>query len=161
MFIMLLIADTSPIISLLLIEKIEILENLFPNFLIPQAVWDELNNHQEIRVYQTQLNSLSQNVKEITCHFPISGIEKGETEAIMLYLELNADYLLIDDKKAREKAELFDINCIGTLGVLYLAKQKNLVPKLRPLFQELQNKKRYYSKKYLNLFLRKTGEQMI
>ena len=73
---MLLIADTSPIISLLLIEKMDILENLFPNCLIPQAVWDELNNHQEIRVYQTQLNQLSQKVKKITCHFPISGIEQ-------------------------------------------------------------------------------------
>jgi hypothetical protein len=62
---MLLIADTSPIISLLLIEKMEILEELFPDFLIPQAVWDELNNHQEIRIYQTQLNLLSQKVKNI------------------------------------------------------------------------------------------------
>ncbi|EDN68984.1 conserved hypothetical protein [Beggiatoa sp. PS] len=158
---MLLIADTSPIISLLLIEKMDILEELFPNFLIPQAVWDELNNHQEIRIYQTQLNRLSQKVKKITCHFPLSGIERGETEAILLCLELKADYLLIDDKKAREKAELFNINCIGTLGILYLAHQKNLVQELRPLFQELQHNKRYYSKKYLNFFLRKTGEQMI
>jgi uncharacterized protein len=68
---------------------------------------------------------------------------------------------LIDDKKAREKAELFNINCIGTLGILYLAHQKNLILELRPLFQELQHNKRYYSKKYLNFFLHKTGEQMI
>jgi predicted nucleic acid-binding protein len=56
---------------------------------------------------------------------------------------------------------LFNINCIGTLGILYLAQQKNLVQELRPLFQELQHNKRYYSKKYLNFFLRKIGEQTI
>lgn len=35
----LLVADTSPIISLLLIEQFGLLEQLFPDFLIPQAVW--------------------------------------------------------------------------------------------------------------------------
>ncbi len=111
---MLLIADTSPIISLLLIEQLKALEHLFPEFLIPQAVWEELCSHHEISVYQDELNRLAPKVREITYHFPISGIDRGETEAIVLYRELHADYLLIDDKKAREKAELFDIACIGT-----------------------------------------------
>jgi predicted nucleic acid-binding protein len=66
---MLVIADTSPIISLLLIEKFEVLERLFPGFLIPQAVWEELDSHQEIRMYQDELHRLSRQVREITCHF--------------------------------------------------------------------------------------------
>lgn len=156
---MLLIADTSPIISLLLIEQFEVLEHLFPEFLIPHAVWEELRSHHEISIYEDALNRLVPKVREITYHFPISGIERGETEAIMLYRELHADYLLIDDKKAREKAELFDIKCIGTLGVLFLARQKGLIGELRPLFEELLNKRRYYAKTYLNLFLRKAREQ--
>lgn len=156
---MLLIADTGPIISLLLIEQFEALEHLFPEFLIPQAVWEELRSHHEISVYQDELNRLAPKVRKITYHFPISGIERGETEAIMLYRELHADYLLIDDKKAREKAELFDIKCIGTLGVLFLARQQGMISELRPLFEQLVNKHRYYAKKYLNLFLRKAEEQ--
>jgi predicted nucleic acid-binding protein len=158
---MLLIADTSPIISLLLIEQLEVLEHLFPEFLIPQAVWEELRSHHEISVYHDELNRLAPKVREITYHFPISGIDRGETEAIMLYLDLHADYLLIDDKKAREKAELFDIKCIGTLGLLFLARQKGLIEELRPLFEQLLQKHRYYAKTYLNLFLRKSGEQLI
>ncbi len=158
---MLLIADTGPIISLLLTEKFGILENLFPNFLIPQAVWEELCKHQEISVYQNELNCLAPKVRKITCHFPISGIERGETEAILLCHELRADYLLIDDKKAREKAELLDIKCIGTLGLLFLARQKGIIGDLRPLFEELLKKQRYYAKSYLNLFLEKNGEQLI
>ena len=112
-------------------------------------------------MYQTELQRLSPQVRTITCHFPISGIDRGETEAILLCQEVHADYLLIDDQKARQKAELFDIKCIGTLGVLYLAQQQGFISELRPVFQELLRNNRYYAKKYLNLFLRKTGEQPI
>jgi len=158
---MLLIADTSPIISLLLIKQFELLEQLFPGFLIPQAVWEELNQHQEILVYQAELRSLSPHVRTIACLFPISGIDRGETEAILLFQEVRADYLLIDDHKAREKAELFGIKCIGTLGVLYLAQQKRFISELRPVFQELLKNNRYYAKKYLNAFLQKAGESLL
>ena len=67
--------------------------------------------------------------------------------------------LLLDDKKAREKAELFEIRCIGTLGVLYLARQKGLIQELRPVFQTLLNHHRYYAKTYVNFFLRQAGEE--
>ncbi len=158
---MLLIADTSPIISLLLIERLNVLEQLFPEFLLPQAVWEELQSHHEISIYEDELKRLAPQVRKITYHFPISGIDRGETEAIMLCRELQADYLLIDDKKAREKAELFDIKCIGTLALLFLARQKGLIEELRPLFEQFLEKRRYYAKTYLNLFLRKAGEETL
>lgn len=158
---MLLIADTSPIISLLLVQEFYLLSKIFPNHLIPQAVWEELNNHQEILTYQSELAQLSTQVRSVAFHFPISGIERGETEAILLCQELSADYLLIDDRKARQKAELFGINCIGTLGLLYLAKQRGLVMALRPLFQALLHHRRYYAKQTLNYFLQEAGEETL
>ena len=85
---MLLIADTSPLISFLLIEQLEILERLFPGFLIPPAVWQELDRHQEIRKHHAELHRLSRQIKEITCHFPISGIEQGESVLFQNLCEL-------------------------------------------------------------------------
>lgn len=52
---MLLIADTSPLISLLLIQQLELLERLFSEYYIPQAVWEELQTHQEIASFQNEL----------------------------------------------------------------------------------------------------------
>ena len=158
---MLLIADTSPIILLLLIGKFDVLERLFPGFCVPLAVFNELQNHNEITRFYKELSELKAKSKKVVVSFPISGIEIGETEAIILYRELHADFLLIDDKKARQKAELLEVNCIGTLGVLYLAYRKKMIEKLRPLFVSLQNQERYFSKKYLNMFLEKTGEKEI
>lgn len=158
---MLLIADTSPLISLMLIKKIDILENVFPNYIIPEAVWNELNKHNEIRDFDEVLTKLSKKVRQIKNYFPLSGIDKGETEAIILYKELKAEFLLIDDKRARQTAEAMDINCIGTLAVLYKAKQLKLIEELRPVFQQLIDMKRFYSKSYLNLFLSKAKETEI
>ena len=53
----------------------------------------------------------------------------GEMEAMALYKKLNADWLLIDDEKARKTARFNKIKVIGSLGVLLLAKEKNLIQK--------------------------------
>ena len=159
---MLLIADTSPLISLLVIDQLNLLDQLFEEYYLPKAVWDELNSHSELTDYADQLSSLSLRVKEInTVYVPMPGIDVGETEAIILCRELRADVLLVDDKKAREVAELLGINCTGTLAVLLRAHGKGLINELRPLFMTLIRENRYYSKILLNQLLEKVGEQKI
>lgn len=159
---MLLIADTSPLISLLVIDQLNLLDQLFEEYYLPKAVWDELNSHNELTDYADQLSLLSLRVKEInTVYVPMPGIDVGETEAIILCKELQADVLLVDDKKAREVAELLGINCTGTLAVLLRAHGKGLINELRPLFMTLIRENRYYSKILLNQLLEKVGEQKI
>lgn len=159
---MLLIADTSPLISLLVIDQLNLLDQLFEEYYLPKAVWDELNSHNELTDYADQLSLLSLRVKEInTVYVPMPGIDVGETEAIILCKELQADVLLVDDKKAREVAELLGINCTGTLAVLLRAHGKGLINELKPLFMTLIRENRYYSKILLNQLLEKVGEQKI
>jgi hypothetical protein len=47
-------------------------------------------------------------------------MDYGESESVILYQELNANYLLIDDQKARLMAESLGVNCIGSVGLLIL-----------------------------------------
>jgi len=155
---MLLVADTSPLITLFLLDKFDLLAVLFPNFVLPQAVWAELNKHNEIRSHKEELLKCSERVRQIKNFYSLSGIDKGETEAIILYKELNADILLIDDKRARQTAESMDIQCVGTLAVLYKAKQRKLIEELRPIFLQLNKMKRYYAVNYLNYFLSMANE---
>jgi uncharacterized protein len=74
---------------------------------------------------------------------------------------LKEDYLLIDDNKARVLAESFNINCIGTLGLLLKAKQKGFITELKPMFEIFMKVGRYFSKKLLNHILINTGESRI
>jgi len=88
-------------------------------------------------------------------------MDYGESEAVKLYKELSADFLLIDDKKARKLAENFDIKCIGTIGILSIAKEKGIIKELHPLFETFLMNKRFYSINLLNSILKKYGEQEI
>jgi predicted nucleic acid-binding protein len=80
-------------------------------------------------------------------------MDYGESESVVLYKELNANFLLVDDRKARKIAESLGINCIGTLGVLLTAKKRGLVKALRPLFKDLLDNNRYYALQLLNNLL--------
>ncbi|MCP4148581.1 MAG: DUF3368 domain-containing protein, partial [bacterium] len=84
---------------------------------------------------------------------------KGETEAIILYLELNADLLIIDDKKARTVSESYNIKCIGTLGLLTLAKQRGHIDELRQYFDLLLRNESYFSIQLLNRILQLNEEE--
>ena len=88
-------------------------------------------------------------------------MDQGESESVILYKELNADFLLIDDKKARKIAENFDIKCIGTLGILSVAKDKGLIDDLRPIFKTFLQNDRYYSIELLNKLLERHNELKI
>jgi predicted nucleic acid-binding protein len=88
-------------------------------------------------------------------------MDYGESESVILYKELDADFLLLDDKKARKIAENFDITCIGTLGILSVAKSKELIKDLRPIFLSLLKNNRYYSLKLLNKLLKIHNELAI
>jgi uncharacterized protein len=88
-------------------------------------------------------------------------MDYGESESIILYKELNADFLLIDDKKARKIAESLDVNCIGLIGILSIAKDKGHIGMLKPIFQTFLRNKRFYSIELLNAILIAKGEEII
>ena len=88
-------------------------------------------------------------------------MDYGESESVILYKELNAEYLLIDDKKARMIAENFDIKCIGVIGLLAIAKKENLITDIRSYFMIFLENNRFYSIKLLNSVLIKLGEKEI
>jgi predicted nucleic acid-binding protein len=152
------VADTGPLISLAVIDQLDLPEKIFGKVVIPEAVWDELErqiavfNIPQATQFQKNVIPLKQKGK------PLYSIDKGETEAIFLYEEIHADLLLIDDKNARTVAESRNISCLGVLAVLVEAKARKLIPELRPLFLQLLTKKRYYAKTLLNTILGANNE---
>lgn len=145
------VLDTSPVISLSIIDKLDLLTHLFGEVCIPYAVWEELEHCGFLKDFSKVESFFKKKVRNIEgLNELILVTDYGESEAMLLYKELKADYLVIDDKKARLIAEQFGINCIGTLAILMKAKEKELLDVLRPLFKHLLEKKRHYSRKILN-----------
>ncbi len=67
--------------------------------------------------------------------------------------------LVIADKKARTIAENLRINCIGTLGILLIAKDKGKISDLRSVFEKFLANKRCYAIGLLNSVLEQAGEE--
>ncbi len=156
------IADSGPIISLVLVNRLDILDAIFSDIRIPQAVWEEITANPSLPFF----NKLSTYFKDKTLN--IKGFNEltfimgyGESESVILYNELQADFLLIDDKKARNIAENFGITCIGTLGLLAIAKDKGVIEELKPIFEKFIANKRFYSLNLLNSILIKKKEPII
>ncbi len=156
------IADASPIFSLAIIDKLQVLDALFDSVYIPKAVWEELTRDITTSYYPTIVNYCKGKVKVISGFNKLTFImDYGESESVILYKELNANYLLIDDKKARTIAEHLGIQCIGTIGILSTAKNRGIIAELKPLFETFLKNRRYYSLSLLNAILKKHNETPI
>lgn len=158
----LVIADSGPIFSLALIDKLDILNIIFDDIKIPQAVWNEITYDKA----KPDFNKLHSFFKDKTCQISSFNeltfvLDYGESESVILYKELQADFLLIDDRKARKIAENLGVNCIGLLGILSIAKNKGLIKSLRPIFETFLQNKRFYDIELLNSILKLNGEDMI
>ena len=158
----LVIADAGPIFSLAIIDKLELLNQLFDEIKISKAVREEITLDKSTEFYYNIEQFFKPKVLRIKGFNELTFVmDYGESESVILYKELNADFLLIDDKKARKIAENFDIKCIGTLGILSVAKDKGLINDLRPIFKTFLENNRYYSIKLLNKLLERHNELKI
>lgn len=125
----LVIADTSPINYLILIGRIEILPRLFTRVVLPSAVEAELaaaDAPAGVRSWIAAPPSWLEIIAAPIVHSP-AGIHRGEAAAIALASTLNADLLLIDDRKGVDVAKQQGLRVTGTLGVLDLAAERGLV----------------------------------
>lgn len=130
---MTIVSNSSCLIILDKLGKLDILEKLYTKIVIPTAVKNEVFKYKE------KPNWIE--VVEITQPVVPKILEKslgsGESEAISLCLELNADMLIIDDLPARRIAHELGIKITGVIGILLMAKKEGLISKINNLLDEM------------------------
>jgi len=128
---MIVVADTTPVNYLVLIEEADLLPRLFGVVLIPPAVWEELNDPDTpapVRAWLAQPPSWFQVRPLQRPPDPeLDELDDGEREAIALAEQLHADQLLVDELSARKEAARRQLRFIGTLGILRRAAQLDLI----------------------------------
>lgn len=158
---MITVSNTTPIISLSSIGKIEILRDIFQEIIIPQAVYDEIKSKQGSYGYnEVDLAFISvEKVKneDLTLHY-LDQLDIGEAETIVLSKELNADNTIIDENIGYSVATESGLNVIRTLSILLKAKEDNIVTEVKPLIEEMILKGRWYSNRVYHSFLARAGE---
>ncbi len=71
---------------------------------------------------------------------------------------MKADWLIIDEEKARVAARLIGFRQISTVGILVLAKRRGLVKKVRPILDQLKRKNFRLSDRVYKRALKEAGE---
>src|SRR4249920_3402410 len=128
---MIVIADTSPVNYLVLVEEIDLLPQLFGQVLIPPAVFEELEDPETpapVRAWLATVPSwLRVQPLQSRPDVELDYLDDGEREAITLAEELRADQLLLDESDARKEAARRQLPFIDTLGILRRASQLDLI----------------------------------
>jgi len=88
----------------------------------------------------------------------LNQLDLGETETIILAKEIDADFVIIDENIAYKIAKSSELNVVRTLSILLRAKEKGLIPALKPLLDEMIIKGRWYSQRVYKTILEKAGE---
>jgi predicted nucleic acid-binding protein len=124
------------------LELLHILPALTDRVIIPPAVVDELAIGRDLGVNlpdPSELDWLVVRRPASAAALPlITDLGPGETEVLMLALELPEAVAVLDDALARQVAETLSLNLTGTLGLLIDAKRTGLISAVRPLLDQLQ-----------------------
>lgn len=137
------VSDTSPIVNLAAIGYLHLLRELFGALTIPEAVYQEIAFEGAGRPGAEEVEAANW----ITAR-PVQSprlarafeadVHAGEAEALALALELNADWILLDERTARRLAASLGLRHTGLLGVLAKAKERSLIPAVKPLMDALR-----------------------
>ncbi|MBP6734194.1 MAG: DUF3368 domain-containing protein [Chromatiaceae bacterium] len=158
---MILVADCSALIALATCRALHLLDGLFGTVIVPEAVYREavIGDKPQARLLQEYLQG---RVRRVDPSYPIllDGVsDLGETEAMILYRQLAADRLLIDDRRGRRVARINGLEIIGSLGVLLAAKQAGLIDAVKPYLLRLSASDLYLSSDLMATVLDIAGEK--
>ncbi len=134
---MIIVSNSTPLISLATIDRLYLLEKMFGKVYIPQGVYKEVVVEGAGKAGAKEVSQANW-IEIIEVHDRLSikllsdELDKGESETIVLANELGADWVLMDERLARRKLEALGVNTIGTLGILLKAKDATLIDIVRP-----------------------------
>lgn len=164
---MIVVSDTTPLISFLKIERLDLLEKLFGDVLIPEAVFQELiadgrfkQEADQIKQKQFIIVQPIKNPESVSVLKRATGLDQGESEAIVLTDEMNADILLMDEAKGRAISAQMGFRIMGTIGVLIAAYEENELTgnEVRACVERLQSAGRHIGKRHYQMLLGKLND---
>lgn len=159
---MIVVSDTTPLISLLKIEHLDLLKKLFGNVLIPQAVYEALTVDERFGMEAEQLRQKEfikvcpvKNVESVSILKRATGLDQGESEAIVLTDEMKADLLLMDEARGRAVSDEMGFRIMGTIGVLMAAYEERELTsdEVKECVSDLQRTGRHIGQRHYQMLL--------
>lgn len=155
------ISDTSPIRALHHLNLLHLLRDFFGTILVPPAVVRELEQGKGTEGLLSlpefiRVESPSDTDRVAALR---NELDAGESEAIALAIEIRADLLLVDERKATRVALASGLQTIGVLGLLLRGKREGHIAAVLPCVEQLRDKLRFFvSPRILARVMQECGE---
>jgi len=155
------VLNNTPLVALWSIGRWELLRDLFGEVLISPAV------EAEFLAAETEARSKALDeaawIKVLDVDNPrharsFVGLDQGEAETLALAVEQDARLVIVDELRGRRYAHRLGLPLTGTMGVLLLAKESNLVDTIAPMIDQLQESGFYVSPELVSAVLVLAGE---
>jgi predicted nucleic acid-binding protein len=133
------VSGTSPINNLAAINHLHLLHQLYGTVFIPEAVYRELTDPNFPVAGATEVQTFDWIQTRTLVEALSNELDIGEAEAIALAVEIQADQVLIDERRGRLVANRLNLRYTGILGILVEAKSQGLIAEVNPLLDALIN----------------------
>ncbi len=157
------ISNNSPLVALWGLNLFPLLRDLYNEVWIPEEVKEEFLGT-ERRARQQALKEAPwiktvhlTDVRDISTYVR-GGLDLGEAAVFALAKEHDAQFVIIDELKARQHATRIGLSFKGTVGILLEAKQDGLINEIRPLLIQLRNNGIHLSDALINNALQAANE---
>ena len=131
---MIVVSDSGPLISLMKVEQLYLLHKLYGEILIPEAVYSELTTNIKYKDEAEIINKSSfirvvyvKERKAVEILQRVSGLDLGESEAIIYADDNKADIVLMEEEAGRIIAKSMGLRVRGSIGILLLGFDKKIV----------------------------------
>jgi hypothetical protein len=162
---MIVVSNATPLIGLASINRFDLLQQLFGEIIISQAVYDEVvvagrvDGGAKLEVTAASWLKIEPVHETLAVAVLLDELDLGEAETIVLARECHADLVLMDEKKGRRKLSQLGLVKIGTVGILLKAKQEGYLPQIEPDLMLLRNEGFSISQPVIDGILKEAGEK--
>lgn len=140
------VSNTSPLLNLAIIDRLDLVRDQFGEVLIPPAVLHELRAGEDRPGAPVLAVALAGGwIKVTPLQNPVVAqvlwrtLDEGEAEAIALALEVGAERVLLDERDARRAAKHLGLATVGVLGILLRARLDGRISSLSRELHRLRN----------------------
>ena len=156
------VANSTPIIALAKIGRLDLLRPLYGEVAIPRAVYDEVTAKEDAAAQAVDSSVewlLVEDAPEPDAASLLRArLHAGEVETIMLARRDGAALVVIDDNAAKRTARYLGLPVTGTLGVIVAAKRAGLLDSARDAVADLREIGFYMSDVVVDMALAAAGE---
>lgn len=127
------ISDTSCFIILSKIGELDLLKKLYGQITTTSDIAEEFG---ELLPDWVSIEKVTDQYRQRILELQI---DRGESSAIALAMEIQNCTLILDDFKARKIARNLGLTFTGTIGVIIKAKLNGIIPSIKPFIEKIKD----------------------